>query len=76
MKKIFLLFFMAFAFTSTAQTYNADKVNKRAIDLYERALLKLQNDQFKESIPLLKKAIETEKIMQMQFCLWLVFTEN
>ncbi len=60
MKNIFFLFFIGFAFVSTAQTYNADKVNKKAIDLYERALLKLQSDQFKESIPLLKKAIETD----------------
>jgi outer membrane protein OmpA-like peptidoglycan-associated protein/tetratricopeptide (TPR) repeat protein len=60
MKNIFLLLFIAFSLTSTAQTYNADKVNKKAIDLYERALLKLQNDQFKESIPLLQKAIATD----------------
>ncbi len=61
MKNLFILFFTAFALTSTAQTYNAEKVNKKAIDLYEKALLNLQNDQFKESIPLLQKAIETDR---------------
>jgi len=58
MKNLFFLLFCVICFVSTAQTYNPDKVNKKAIDLYERALLKLQNDQFKESIPMLKKAIE------------------
>ncbi|WP_018613102.1 OmpA family protein [Segetibacter koreensis] len=60
MKTTFFLFFIGLALSVAAQTYNADKVNKKAIDLYERALLRLQNDQFKESIPLLKKAIETD----------------
>ena len=59
MKKIFFLLFIAISFVSTAQ-YNADKINKKAIDLYERALLKLQNDQFKDAIPLLKKAVEID----------------
>ncbi len=61
MKNLFILFFTAFALTSTAQIYNAEKVNKKAIELYEKALLNLQNDQFKESIPLLQKAIETDR---------------
>ena len=60
MKNIFFLIFIGFCFSSTAQTYNADKVNKKAIDLYERALVKLRDDQLKEAIPLLKKAIETD----------------
>ena len=60
MKNTFLIFFIAFAYAANAQTYNAEKINKKAVDLYERALSKLQNDQFKESIPLLKKAIETD----------------
>ena len=61
MKIIFYLFFSGFAFSSTGQAYNADKINKKAIDLYERALQKLQNDQLKESIPLLQQAIERDK---------------
>lgn len=60
MKIIFFLLFSALSFIANAQTYKAEKVNKKAIDLYERALLKLQNDQFKEAIPMLKKAIETD----------------
>ncbi len=60
MKNIFFLIFIGFSLSLTAQTYNADKVSKKAVDLYEKALLNLRNDQFKESIPLLKKAIETD----------------
>ena len=60
MKNLFSLLFVICAFTSTAQTYNADKVNKKAVGLYERALVNLQNDQLKEAIPLLKRAIETD----------------
>src|SRR5215210_6215075 len=61
MKIIFFLFFSGVAFSSIGQAYNADKINKKAIDLYERALQKLQNDQLKESIPLLQQAIERDK---------------
>lgn len=61
MKNFFLLFFISLSLSLSAQTYNPDKVNKKAIDLYERALLKLQNDQFKESIPFLQKAIATDE---------------
>jgi Tfp pilus assembly protein PilF len=60
MKNILFLIFIGISAPSIAQTYNADKVNKKAIDLYERALLKVQDGQLKEAIPGLKKAIETE----------------
>ena len=60
MKKLFFLLFSSITIGATAQTYNADKVNKKAVDLYERALDRLQNDQLKEAIPLLNKAIETD----------------
>jgi outer membrane protein OmpA-like peptidoglycan-associated protein/tetratricopeptide (TPR) repeat protein len=60
MKNILLLLLLGFSTASFAQSYNAEKVNKKAIDLYERALLKVQDGQLKEAIPGLKKAIETE----------------
>lgn len=60
MKNILSLLFISLSLASFAQTYNPDKVNKKAIDLFERALLKLQDGQLKEAIPGLKKAIETD----------------
>lgn len=60
MHKILFLLFTALSLASSAQTYDADKVDKRAVNLYERALLRLQDDHAKEAIPLLKKAIETD----------------
>src|SRR5437764_4883468 len=55
------LIFTGSAFSSTAQTYDADKVNKKALDLYQKALVRLQNDQFKEAIPFLQQAIEKDE---------------
>src|SRR3954467_12062461 len=60
MKNILFAYFITVSFGSFAQTYNAEKVNKKAIDLYERALVKLQDGQLKEAIPFLNKAIETD----------------
>lgn len=60
MKNILSLLFISLSLASVAQTYNPDKVNKKAIDLYERALLKVQDDKLKEAIPMLNKAIETD----------------
>lgn len=60
MKNIFLILCVCLCTASFAQTYEAEKVNKKAIDLYERALLKLQDGQLKEAIPVLNKAIDTD----------------
>jgi Tfp pilus assembly protein PilF len=60
MKNTLLILFVSLSLTSIAQTYNPEKVNKKAIDLYERALLKVQEGQFKEAIPGITKAIETD----------------
>lgn len=46
--------------TATAQPYDAEKVNRKAISTYEKAMEKLQDDKVKEAIPLLEKAIETD----------------
>jgi tetratricopeptide (TPR) repeat protein len=60
MKKVFLLLFCCLNLASFAQTYDATKVNKKALQVFEKALVKLQNDELKEAIPLLKKAIDTD----------------
>lgn len=60
MKNTLLLVFLILSFTSFAQSYNAEKVNKKAVDLYERAMLLVKDDKLKEAIPTFKKAIETQ----------------
>ncbi len=56
---LFLLLVLA-AFGSKAQTYNPDKINKKAIDAFERGLVNLRDGYIKEAVPLLKRAIEIE----------------
>ncbi|MCW3107941.1 MAG: outer rane lipoprotein omp16 precursor [Segetibacter sp.] len=60
MKNTLLFLFLSLSLASFAQSYNPDKVNKKAIDLFERAMLKVQDGQLKEAIPGLNKAIEAE----------------
>ncbi len=60
MKNIFIFLFIIVATPSFSQSYNPDKINKKAIDLYERALVKAQEGQLKEAVEGLKKAIQTE----------------
>ena len=45
---------------ASAQPYDAEKVNKKAIAIYEKAMDYLVDDKLKEAIPLLEKAIETD----------------
>ncbi len=52
---ILLSFF--FAFYTKAQTYNVNRINSKAKDTYAKAMIKLSNDQFLSSIPLLEKSI-------------------
>lgn len=60
MKNILLLLFYFVTLTAAAQTYDSEKLNKKAIDAYERALVKLRDGYIKDAIPLLQKAIEIE----------------
>jgi len=60
MKTILSLLFLAFALHSGAQSYEPEKVNKKAIELFEKALVKLQDGQLKEAVPLLDKAIKAD----------------
>jgi len=61
MKTVFFLIFSALASATIAQTYDPAKVNKKALDTYESAVLKLQDEQLKEAIPILQKAIDIDK---------------
>ncbi len=49
------------ATASSAQTYNPDNVNKKAQDVYVKALMQLNDGEAKDAIPLLTKAIELDK---------------
>ncbi|MEP6512374.1 MAG: OmpA family protein [Parafilimonas sp.] len=70
-KKHFCIFFIkyflasisiiVFCSISSAQTYNPDNVNKKAQDVYVKALMQLNDGEAKDAIPLLTKAIELDK---------------
>lgn len=60
MKSFLLLLFCAASFLSYAQTYDPNKVNKKAQETHELAVAKLQDGQIKEGITILKKAIEID----------------
>ncbi len=55
---ILAVFIFFTTFGAAAQSnYNSDKVNKKAKEVYEKAMLQIQDGLLKESIPLLEKAI-------------------
>src|SRR4051812_29539672 len=60
MKQIFFVVFSILSMAAKAQIYQPEKVSKKAIDLYERGMQKLQDEQEKDGIPYLKKAIEVD----------------
>ncbi|GGH75237.1 outer membrane protein OmpA-like peptidoglycan-associated protein [Filimonas zeae] len=57
MKKLMLLGVMLCSLAANAQ-YNADKVNKKAAQAYEKAMLQLRDGLIPDAVPLLSKAIE------------------
>jgi len=59
MKKIGIILFFVVT-TAQAQTYQRDKVNPKAIDIYEKAIEKLRDSYTREAIPLLNKCIELD----------------
>lgn len=54
-----MIFFSCIAAIANAQ-YDESKINKKARDVYEKALIKLRDGELKEAIPLLKKAYELD----------------
>jgi len=59
---LYLAFYLLyFAFSSTAQTYNPEKVNKKAIQLYNQALERAQDGNLANAAGLLLKCIEIDK---------------
>ena len=60
MKYFLVVIITLVTITLQAQDYDATKLNKKAIDAYERALVKLRDGEIAGGIPLLKQAIEIE----------------
>jgi outer membrane protein OmpA-like peptidoglycan-associated protein/tetratricopeptide (TPR) repeat protein len=57
MEKVFLLFGLLLTLAGSAQ-YDADKVNKKAVQAYDNAMLQLRDGLVKDAVPLLGKAVE------------------
>lgn len=60
MKMFFIILFSCINLVVRAQTYDPDKVSKKALETHELAVAKLQDGQTKEGIAILKTAIEIE----------------
>src|SRR5688572_12388472 len=62
MKKSILLLILSFTLLNTfAQTYDPSKVNKKAVELYNQAIERAQDQNYSLAIGLLLKAIEIDK---------------
>jgi outer membrane protein OmpA-like peptidoglycan-associated protein len=57
MKKYFNIIFCLLFVTAKAQTYQPDHINAKAIALYEKAMVQLNDGEIKNAIPLLLKSI-------------------
>ena len=57
MKYLFLFIVVIVAFSGYSQTYNPNKINKKAIAVYEKALLQLRDGNIATAIPMLQNAI-------------------
>ena len=60
MKTYFTLFLLSISALINAQHYNSDNVSKRVMNLYEKAIALLRDEQFKEAVPLLLTAIKED----------------
>lgn len=52
---------LLFSKTIFAQVYDPEKINKKAIDVYNKAMEELQYGEVKNAVPLLSKAIDLDK---------------
>ena len=59
--KLFAFFLLVFiGLSAKCQPYDAEKVNKKAISIYEKAMAFLEDDKLKEAVPMLKRAIDID----------------
>ncbi len=60
MKFLFVLIFTSLIVTTFSQSYDSDKVNKKAVEIYEKGMLKIRDGDLKLAIPFFKKALELD----------------
>ncbi len=60
MKYIPAIIFLLFSVLANSQTYQSDKINQKAIALYEKAIVQLRDGALKQAIPILQKTIATD----------------
>jgi outer membrane protein OmpA-like peptidoglycan-associated protein/tetratricopeptide (TPR) repeat protein len=60
MKYLLILALSALSLNLSAQPYDSDKVNKRAVDAYERAMLKVRDGELEQAVPFFKRATELD----------------
>jgi outer membrane protein OmpA-like peptidoglycan-associated protein/tetratricopeptide (TPR) repeat protein len=60
MKKNLLFIFVILSVQIFAQSYDPEKINPKAIDVFERAILKLRDGEIKDAIPFLLRAYEID----------------
>ncbi|MDI9366367.1 MAG: OmpA family protein [Flavobacterium sp.] len=61
MKQLILIAAILFSSTGFSQTYNPDKINKKAISIYQKAIEHLGYAAYKEAITALEKCINIDK---------------
>lgn len=60
MKKLLLIILYFVSTQVYAQTYNPEKINKKAVKIYEQAIEYLADGMLQEAVPFLQKAIATD----------------
>ena len=60
MKYCFILILCGYSFSLFSQAYDNEKVNKKAVVIFEKAMLKIQDGNLPLAIPFFKKAIELD----------------
>ncbi len=61
MKQFLLIAAILFSCTSFSQTYNPEKVNKKAIPIYQKAIEQIGYGEYKEAIATLEKCLAIDK---------------
>lgn len=57
---IFLIGFLCVTIAGFSQQYDPEKVNAKAVDLYEKAIVLLKNEELKEAVPFLLDAAKAD----------------
>ncbi len=60
MKTYFTLLLLSVSALLNAQQYNSDNVSQRVMNLYEKAIALLRDEQFKEAVPILLTAVKED----------------